>query len=222
MNRLQAFAATALLLAAPASLLAQDAGPPPPVMKADMSGAVAWVNANKGAVTDYNDWRSQAGFSLGGGWYWTDHHVTRIEVGATTISNLYSPVPLVVANNQTVYVPVHHQFSSRRVSVMQLYQFRRNEWAHPYVGAGVDAVWDRVETRADPVYVFDPLTRQQTQIRPRTESEQHTSLSGRGVLTAGVKAYMARKAFAVTELRISIGGRRTEDVQWRFGLGVDF
>ena len=143
-------------------------------------------------------------------------------MGATTIADVYSPVPLVVANNQTVYVPVHNQFSTRRVSVMQLYQFRRNEWAHPYVGAGVDAVWDRVETQADPVYVFDPVTRQQRLIRPRTDADQRTSLSGRGVLTAGVKAYMARKAFAVTELRVSIGSRRTEDVQWRFGLGVDF
>jgi opacity protein-like surface antigen len=219
MKRLQAFAATALLLAAPVSLLAQDA---PPVMKGDMSGTIAWVNANKGDLTDYNDWRSQAGFSLGGGRYWTDHHVTRIEVGATTTANVYSPVPLVIANNQTVYVPVHNQFSTRRVSVMQLYQFRRNEWAHPYVGAGVDAVWDRVETQADSVYVFDPVTRQQRLIQPRTEADQRTSLSGRGVLTAGVKGYMARKAFAVTELRVSIGSRRTEDVQWRFGLGVDF
>jgi opacity protein-like surface antigen len=220
MTRLQAFAA-ALLLAAPALLFAQDASPPP-VMKGDMSGTVAWVNANKSELTDYNDWRSQAGFSLGGGRYWTDHHVTRIEVGATTSANVYSSVPLVVANNQTVYVPVHNQFSSRRVSVMQLYQFRRNEWAHPYVGAGIDAVWDRVETQSDPVYVFDPLTRQQSQIRPRMDAGERTSVSGRGVLTAGVKAYMARKAFAVTELRVSIGRRRTEDVQWRFGLGVDF
>jgi len=219
MKRLQAFA-TALLLAAPASLLAQDG--PPPVMKGDMSGTIAWVNANKGELTDYNDWHSQAGFSLGGGKYWTDHHVTRIEVGATTTGEAYSPVPLVVANQQTVYVPVHTRFSARRVSVMQLYQFRRNEWAHPYVGAGIDAVWDRVETQADPVYVFDPVTRQQRLIQPRTDANQRTSLSGRGVLTGGVKAYMARKAFAVTELRVSIGSRRTEDVQWRFGLGVDF
>jgi hypothetical protein len=54
------------------------------------------------------------------------------------------------------------------------------------------------------------------------EAGERTSLSGRGVLTGGVKAYMARKAFAVAELRVSIGRRRTEDVQWRFGLGVDF
>jgi hypothetical protein len=33
---------------------------------------------------------------------------------------------------------------------------------------------------------------------------------------------MARKVFAVTDLRVSIGSRRTEDVQWRFGLGADF
>jgi opacity protein-like surface antigen len=221
MTRLHAFAATALLLAAPASLRAQD-GPPTPVMKGDMSGTVAWVNANKGELTDYDHWRSQAGFSLGGGRYWTDHHITRIEVGATTTGSVYSPVPLAVANNQTVYVPVHNRFSTRRVSVMQLYQFRRNEWAHPFVGAGVDAVWDRVETQADSVYVFDPVTRQQSLIRPRMEAGERTSLSGRGVLTGGVKAYMARKAFAVAELRVSIGRRRTEDVQWRFGLGVDF
>ena len=44
-------------------------------------------------------------------------------------------------------------------------------------------------------------------------------IAARAVLTAGVKAYFSRKVFALTDLRVGIGGHRTEDTQWRFGLG---
>jgi hypothetical protein len=51
---------------------------------------------------------------------------------------------------------------------------------------------------------------------------ERTTVSARGVLTAGVKAYLARKAFVLTDLRVGIGRRRVEDAQWRFGIGSDF
>ena len=194
-------------------------------MKGDVSGTVAWVLTDRGELTDYNDWRSQAGFGLGTGWYWTDHHVTRFEVSGTTRETLYSPVPFVVPGSPgtpAVYIPIHRELSTRRLGVVQLYQFRRNEWAHPFVGVGIDAVWDRIATDEDPVYVFDPITRQQRVIRDAVSRGERTTVTARGVLTGGVKAYVARKAFALTDLRVSLGRGGAEDVQWRVGLGFDF
>ena len=222
MKRLSVLAAAALLLASSAPVLAQNDGAARPLMKGDVSGTVAWVATDRGEFTDYNDWRSQAGFSLGAGWYWTDHLVTRVEVSATTRETVYSPVPYSVVGFPTVYIPTRRRFSTERVGVVQLYQFRRNEWVHPFLGAGVDAVWDRMETEEDPVYAFDPITRQQRLTRPGVSHGERTTVTARGVLTGGVKAYVARKAFFLTDLRVSLGRDGTEDVHWRFGMGFDF
>ena len=222
MNRLRRFALMTMLVLAPSRLLAQDTGSHPRLMRGDVSGTVAWVSTNKGdeAYDHYNDWRSQAAFSLGAGWYWTDHHQTRVEVAGTTETTVYSAVPAPFPGQP--FIPVRRSFESRRISVTQHYQFRRNEWVHPFVGAGVDFVRERVSGKDDPVFVYDPITRQSRLVRDAVDHLAHDENTARGVLTGGVKAYLSRKVFAVTDLRVSIGSRRTEDVQWRFGLGADF
>jgi hypothetical protein len=222
MKWLPPLVAAVILLTGPASVLAQDGTTPRALMKGDVSGTVAWVLTDRSDVTDYNDWRSQAGFGLGAGWYWTDHHLTRFEVSGTTRETLYSPVPFIVAGNQTAYIPTRRQLSTQRLGIVQLYQFRRNEWVHPFIGAGVDVVWDRIATDEDPVYVFDPLTRQPRVTRPAVSYGERTTVTARGVLTGGVKAYVARKAFTLTDLRVSLGSGGARDVQWRFGMGFDF
>ena len=223
MKRLHACAVTTLLVLTPSPLLAQDAGSHPRLMRGDVSGTVAWVSTNTKelAYDQYNDWRSQAGFSLGAGWYWTDHHQTRVEASGTTETTVYSAIPPPFGGGQP-FIPVRRSFESRRISVTQHYQFRRNEWVHPFVGAGVDFVRERVSGQDDPVFAYDPITRQSRLVRDAVEHVAHDENTARGVLTAGVKAYLSRKVFAVTDLRVSIGSRRTEDVQWRFGLGADF
>jgi opacity protein-like surface antigen len=223
MNRPQACALMALLVFAPSPLLAQDAASHPRLMRGDVSGTVGWVSTNKGDLTfdQYNDWRSQAGFSLGAGWYWTDHHQTRVETSGTTETTVYSAVPAPFVGGQS-FIPVRRTFASHRISITQHYQFRRNEWVHPFLGAGVDFVRERVSGKDDPVFSYDPITRQTRLVRDAVEHTAHDEYTARGVLTAGMKAYMSRKVFAVTDLRVSIGSRRTEDVQWRFGLGADF
>ena len=223
MKRLHACAVTTLLVLTPSPLLAQDAGSHPRLMRGDVSGTVAWVSTNTKELADdqYNDWRSQAGFSLGAGWYWTDHHQTRVEASGTTETTVYSAIPPPFGGGQP-FIPVRRSFESRRISVTQHYQFRRNEWVHPFVGAGVDFVRERVSGKDDPVFAYDPITRQSRLVRDAVEYVAHDENTARGVLTAGVKAYLSRKVFAVTDLRVSIGSRRTEDVQWRFGLGADF
>jgi hypothetical protein len=147
--------------------------------------------------------------------------VTRVSATATTTATLYAPVTIVV-NNLPVFVSTRRSFSTRRLGLVQQYQFRRNEWVHPFLGAGVDVVWERLGAEDDPVYAFDQVTRQSRLTRNAVNYPVRTAVAGRGVLTGGIKAYMSRKAFALTDLRVSIGRGRTEDAEWRFGLGVDF
>ena len=221
MNCLRGFVATCVLVTAPAPLLAQ-ATAPPRLMRGDVSGTVGWATTNKSEFRSYNNWHSQGEASLALGWYWTDHHKTEIEVGATTERSTYSSTPFVVTGLPSTYIPSHRTFSSRRVAVIQHDQFRRNEWVHPFLGAGLDLVRERQSRRDEPVFSYDPVTRQSRVTRDAVQYGETTDLDARAVLTGGVKAYFTRKVFGLTDVRVSVGRRRTEDVHWRFGLGVDF
>ena len=161
MNRLTLLAAASLVLGmAPPPLLAQDQPAPPRLMRGDISGTVGWVSLNKSDVRSYNDWHSQFGVSGGAGWYWTDHHKTQVEVAATTAATVYSSQQIVVAPQQQTFLTTVRNYESQRVSLTQLYQFRRNEWVHPFLGAGLDIVREQSSRRDDPAYWYDPISRQ--------------------------------------------------------------
>ena len=223
MKRLTVFLAASLLLAAaPPTLLAQNQPAPPRLMRGDVSGTISWVTINKSDVRSYNDWHSQFGVSGGAGWYWTDHHKTQVEFAATTAASVYSSEPFVVGPQQQTFVTTVRSYESQRVSLTQLYQFRRNEWVHPFVGAGLDIVREQSSGRDDPIFWYDPVARQSRMARDSVGYGKQSEIAARAVLTAGVKAYVSRKVFAVTDLRVAVSSHRAEDTQWRFGLGADF
>jgi hypothetical protein len=222
MKRLTVFLAASLLLAAAPPLLAQDQPAPPRLMRGDISGTVSWVTINKSDVRSYNDWHSQFGVSGGAGWYWTDHHKTQVEFAATTAASVYSSEPFVVGPQQQTFVTTVRSYESQRVSLTQLYQFRRNEWVHPFLGAGLDIVREQSSGRDDPIFWYDPIARQSRLARDSVRYGTQSEIAARAVLTAGVKAYFSRKVFALTDLRVAVSSHRAEDTQWRFGLGADF
>jgi hypothetical protein len=222
MNRLNPFIAICVLVTAPAPLFAQ-ATAAPRLMRGDVSGTVGWASTNKSEFESYNNWHSQGEASHALGWYWTDHHKTEVEVGATTERSTYAATPFVATSGlPATYIPSHRTFSSRRFAVIQHYQFRRNEWVHPFLGAGLDIVRERESRRDEPVFSYDPVTRQSRVARDAVQYGETTDVDVRTVLTGGVKAYFTRKVFGLTDVRVSVGRRRAEDVHWRFGLGVDF
>jgi hypothetical protein len=226
MNRMILLAAAALLLAPAPRLLAQahdnDQSPPRRLMRGDVSGTVNWVSINKGNARSYNDWHSQFGVSGGAGWYWTDHHKTQVDFAATTAATVYSSQPYFVAPQQQTFVTTVRTYESQRVSLIQLYQFRRNEWVHPFLGAGLDIVREESSGRDDPGFWYDPLLRQSRLARDPVQYGDQSKVAARAVLTTGVKAYFSRKVFALTDVRVNVSSRRAEDMQWRVGLGADF
>ena len=224
MNRLTLLAAASLLLAPAPRLLAQDNAQPSPqrLMRGDVSGTINWVSINKSDVRSYNDWHSQFGVSGGLGWYWTDHHKTQVDFAATTAASVYSSQPYLVAPQQQTFVTTVRSYESQRVTLIQLYQFRRNEWVHPFLGAGIDIVREESSGRDDPIYWYDQVLRQSRLARDSVRYGDQSKIAARAVLTTGVKAYFSRKVFALTDLRVNVSSHRAEDMQWRFGLGADF
>jgi hypothetical protein len=134
-----------LLLLGPRPALAQD-----PLVRGDVSATLGWFSANKSELESYNDWynRSLIG-EAAGSVYWTNHWKTEIAAGASTEAWVYGSQTFEL-NGARLFAPSRVRFGTRRLSFTQQYQFGDNEWVHPYLGAGIDLVWERSLRRDEP------------------------------------------------------------------------
>ena len=214
-----------LIAAVAVTLLLADLSPAAaqgrqPLTRGDVSGTAGWLGVNTTEFDSYNNWHGQALFTVGAGWYWTDHLKTDIEFGASTTSQIYSAVTVDIAGRPT-YVSSLIRFRSSRVAVLQRYQFGRNQWFHPSVGAGVDIVHRRSSQRDEPVYGYDPFTRQNGVLRQPLERSIGGETDVRAAAIGGFKAYITPRAFFLSDMRVTFTSR-PEDVLLRVGFGVDF
>jgi opacity protein-like surface antigen len=222
-SRFPAIAAVLLLACAADARAQQPAPPPSPISRVDVSGTLGWFNANKSDLepAPNNDWYNRSlhgGVSVG--WYWTDHLKTEIEAGATTTATLRN-YPRVVFDGQPTNASVESSFRTRKLAVSQQYQAYRNEWAHPYVAAGVETTWERVTESYGPLYLYDSVARTSRLVAPPRTEGPETRVVVRPFGAVGVKAYMTPHSFFKTELRMS-ARRGVDEVLLRFGFGVDF
>jgi hypothetical protein len=197
---------------------AQTAAPFP---RADLGGSIGWLNVNKNELDNSDEWYNRSLYGgASGGWYWTEHLKTEIEVGASTTADLYTFEQIVVDGRQT-YVSSEARFSTKRVAVSQQYQFFRNAWFHPHIAAGVDLTWERSTRDFQPVIGFNDQTRQTRVVLPERTIGPETDLIVRPFVTAGFKAYMSPRAFFRGDTRLAIRSG-IDEVLFRAGFGVDF
>ena len=191
-----------------------------PLARADVTGIIAWLNANKSGLTDYNNWYNRSAYGgASAGWFWTDHLKTEIEAGVSSAAELYAAEPIDIDGVRT-YTTSEYRFSTRRVAVSQQYQFLHNAWVHPHAGAGADVTWERTERSDDPVFTFDQATRATRIVRPAFTAEPTTRVVVRPFAEIGLKAYMSRQVFFRADMRMLFQGR-LDEVLFRFGVGVD-
>jgi hypothetical protein len=215
-------AIAALFFGAAGSAFAQA---PAPLARGDAAALVGWMNVNKSGLGDQsrNDWYNR-GFYGGGiaGWYWTDHHKTEIEVGASTSVNFWVYRSIAADGNFPAFGGSQFTFSTRRVALGQQYQFLRNAWFHPHAGAGVDLTWETTTERAEPVIVYSTSPPgQPRQLRPGMVIGPDTALVVRPFGEVGFKAYVSPRGFLRSDLRLLVRGG-IDEVQVRFGFGIDF
>jgi hypothetical protein len=190
-----------------------------PLVRADTWAGIGWHHARVAEEGEYDDWyhRSVSG-TAGAAWYWTDHLRTEIDIGATSGGQVFIFEPLIANGQQTG----RYGFITRRTRTLGLtqhYQFFRNAWFHPYIGAGLDLVHETKDERFEPVRVFDrfgpgPI------IEPAHE-ESSGRFMVRPAASLGFKAYLSPRAYFRSDARIGVR-RQIEDVIVRFGFGVDF
>jgi hypothetical protein len=212
---------TGLTLALAPAAAAQPAQTPNPLSQSDVGLAIGWFNADKGGLTSYDEWYNRSVYGGGSfGWYWTDHHKTEVEAGATSKESLRVFEYEVVANRQ-VNRESAYSFSTRRFALAQHYQFYRNVTFHPYVGAGVDLTWETTREERGRESVYDSITRQPLPGRPPETFPPHTELVTRPFAALGFKAYMSPRSFFRTDMKLVLR-KGIDEVFVRFGFGVDF
>ncbi len=145
------------------------------------------------------------------GWYWTDHLKTEIEAGVSSAADLrvYTPA-FIDGRPSTIYST--YTFSTSRFGIGQQYQFYRNVWFHPFVGAGLDLTWERASRT-------DEFIRWCLSVTKPFPTE--TDLLVRPFATLGFKVYFTPRAFFRTDMRLAFDNGVNEALL-RFGLGVDF
>jgi hypothetical protein len=190
----------------------------------DFAGLAAWQNVNKSTLSngDYrNDWYNRGAY--GGavfGWHWTDHHKTEIEAGVSDRVRFWT-YDTYRADGLIGSAGAEYVFRTRRIGVAQQYQFFRNAWFHPHVAAGADLNWETTSGRIDPVIAYGPAPGGAREIRPGQVIDRDTRLHVRPFVEAGFKSYLTPRAFFRSDLRM-FARRGVDEVQVRFGLGVDF
>ena len=212
---MRVFVLLATCVAWPALGLAQPAALP----KHDASVSVGWAGSEY-ERSSYDRWHGSLLISASGGHYWTDHLKTEIDVswGSPDKQDLYEDIAV-----QGGFTFAQSRFQARdiRFGVAQIYQFGRNQWVHPYLGAGADVV-SRTTTKERgeqlrTVYVSNrnlPIT------IPRLH-ERASDLFVEPFLKTGLKMYAAERLFFTTELKLGIR-RDIDHAVWKVGIGVDF
>lgn len=227
MTPLHRLLAAAVLTGCAPAAFAQSAPPPSPIARWDVTGTLGWFNADKSDNTreSYNEWYNSSLYGgIGAGWYWTDHHKTEIDFGATTVGDVYTTTytttPVVIGTQQT-FTTSRSFFSTRRLTLSEQYQAYRNAWFHPHLAAGVDLTWEKSREERSPTVLFDNTGRTPREIRPAETIGPDVDLTVRPFAAVGFKAYLTQRGFFRSDMRFTFKDG-IDEVLWRFGFGVDF
>jgi hypothetical protein len=208
-----------LTLASAAPARAQRA----PIARADLAGTAGWLAVNKEppAVFDYgDDWQDSLFAAATAGWYWSDHIKTELEFGMGTEATAFGARQIVVDGRLTSEF-VESRYTRRTLAAGQHYQFFRNAWFHPHVGAGLNVTFQEVTDHTRPVVVYNPPTGGPTVIRRELVEGPRTEVFASPFVSTGFKAYLTQRGFFRSDLKVTLRSG-VDEVLLRFGFGVDF
>lgn len=190
--------------------------------RGDVSGYVAWLAVNNDPPTPEfvtQPWEDVFSGGAGVSVYWTQHWKSEVDLSATSTADTYYTRPIVIDGFHN-FQAVQSSFERQTVGLSLQYQYFRNAWFHPYLGAGANLARERRTDRFEPLFDFHagPVPRL---IREGRIEGPVTEWTVRPFVAAGVKAYVTRRTFFRGDLKLAfLGG--LEDSALRAGFGVDF
>ena len=181
--------------------------------------AMSWAGSEH-EIRDDRRWHGSLLVAFSGGHYWTDHLKTEVE-GSWDSPGREEVYETIQQQGGSTYAVSDYRARDVRVGVVQLYQFGRNDWVHPYIGAGVHVVRrvTSLERLPQSRVIYLPNRSITTEIP--AASERMTAVFAQPVVKAGLKMYVTEKAFFNTEVRFGVR-RDLDHVAWRLGVGIDF
>ena len=181
----------------------------------DVGASVGWFASDRdvSAARFIDD--SNNRWVLGGaaGYYWTEHLRTAVRFAATTAGRGYVSIPIEQSAERPAYAFGEYHARDALVSIEQFYQFGRNAWVHPYLGAGIALSRETLTT------IFDRRAYPQVQLPDDPPDE--TAWKVRPVLSGGLKTYLTPRTFFRAHVSVSPSSD-TRNVALTFGFGTDF
>lgn len=185
----------------------------------DLAASTAWRQrrVREFGLAGIGEWsHDSAWFGAEAGYHWTEHLKTEAGVAVAPRQEIWggSREPVVVAGRR-YWQNFGEHVRARRFFAHQLYQFRHNEWVHPFAGAGVQVLREE-SSGVRYLYPVDYTGSSREEALPRA-----TRWRVAGSAVAGVKMYFSRRAFLRTDGAVVLG-KRVDEVVLRVGAGIDF
>ena len=194
-----------------------------PVSRAELSGTLGWLATNRELPAGFeygDDWQDSLFAAATAGWYWTDHVKTDLEFGAGTEATAYRSQQIVI-DGRPASEFVESRYSRRTLSLGQHYQFFRNAWFHPHVGAGLNVSFEDVTNHSRPIVLYGDPADGPRVVRPEQVDGPHADVLVSPFVSAGFKAYLTQHGFFRSDLKVTLRDG-VDEVLLRFGFGVDF
>jgi opacity protein-like surface antigen len=188
----------------------------------DVSGEVGWLSSNKSEIgPDWNDWYDVP--SGGGviGFYATPNVKAELRLAFSGEGSVYEEERIDIPGQAfPAFRLREHHIRATTLGGGMTYQFFRNQWFHPHVGAGIEVARESDRTFAQEWRVPSrepgaPL------VIPAVDSRTNVSWAARPFVSAGFKWYFNERTFMRSDVRTAIGNRRAAHVTWTAGIGVD-
>ena len=150
------------------------------------------------------------------------HLKVELEASASSGAVQYVSHPLTVPGSPYPYWMVTEETTwARSLGAVAAWQFRDNEWVHPFVLAGVAADVDRTR-RHVPEQFLPGDSRGGTLPRRITESvEEESNTRASAVVGGGAKLYFRERAFVRSDVRLTFD-RDRQNLAFRAGVGLEF
>jgi hypothetical protein len=196
---------------------------PGPVARFDLAASLGSSSTDHGELSDYSNWTTGLLTAVNAGYYWTDHNKSEVEAGwiGKNTEDVYERLDN--ADGRFGYAYSTHTFETFRVTIAQTYQFGRNAWVHPFVGAGLDIDRDTHTTdrEAQTVTTYSGSSGRASSLRVAARHDVETTVRSLPFAKAGFKAYTSERVFFATDLKFDVGSG-VERVVWKAALGIDF
>jgi hypothetical protein len=215
-----------ILIAAVACLLlpalAQAQNDTPRLPRNDATLSIGWHGAWYDDVGQYDHWHGTLFGGVSTGHYWTQHLKTDVEAAWLSRAKATNYEPIIF-NGASTYVSSTYLVKDLKLSLAQSFQFGRNAWVHPYVGAGADIIYRHETEDRAPQFasVFTGTNTPSRSVLVPASREHETDIHVVPFVKGGFKMYVSDRAFFVQEFKFGLG-EHLDHALWKTGIGFDF